>query len=70
MEIPNDEYVLPMIPGTEFSGEVIELGPDCESNLEISEKVAVLLCMFVLKFFFSRLRSKTFNWMNELIDFR
>lgn len=59
MENPNDEYILPMIPGTELSGEVIELGPDCKQNLEKGEKVAVLLCMIALKFFFSF--SKTSN---------
>lgn len=58
MENPNDEFILPMIPGTELSGEVIELGSDCKQNLEVGEKVAVLLCMLALKFFFL---SKTSN---------
>lgn len=44
MEHENDEFILPMIPGTEFSGEVIDLGPDGQQNFSVGDKVTTLLC--------------------------
>lgn len=46
METENEEFVLPMIPGTEFSGEVIELGEDCKQGFDVGEKISTLLCKF------------------------
>lgn len=33
---------LPFIPGSEFSGEILEVGPDCVRKFQIGDKVAVL----------------------------
>lgn len=44
MEHENDEFILPMIPGTEFSGEVLDLGPDGQQNFSVGDKVTTLLC--------------------------
>lgn len=50
MENENDEFMLPMIPGTEFSGEILELGNDGQQNLNVGDKVATLLCMLFSQF--------------------
>lgn len=42
----NDEILLPMIPGNEFSGEVLEVGGDCRLNFKPGDKVAALLGKF------------------------
>lgn len=33
---------LPFIPGSEFSGEILEVGPKCVRQFKIGDKVAVL----------------------------
>ncbi|XP_031621650.1 quinone oxidoreductase-like protein 2 homolog [Contarinia nasturtii] len=33
---------LPFIPGSEFSGEILEIGPSCKGKFKIGDKVAVL----------------------------
>lgn len=33
---------LPFIPGSEFSGEILEVGPKCTSKFQKGDKVAVL----------------------------
>lgn len=33
---------LPFIPGSEFSGEILEVGPDCVRKFQVGDKVAVL----------------------------
>lgn len=33
---------LPFIPGSEFSGEILEIGPNCERKFQKGDKVAVL----------------------------
>lgn len=45
MEHDNDEILLPMIPGTEFSGEILELGHDGQQNFNVGDKITTLLCM-------------------------
>lgn len=39
----NEEILLPMIPGSEFAGEVLELGDNCRQNFKAGDKVAALL---------------------------
>lgn len=43
MEQKNDEIILPMIPGSEFSGEILEIGDNCKQNFKPGDKVASLL---------------------------
>lgn len=38
-----DSVTLPFIPGSEFAGEILEVGPKCKKNFKIGDKVAVLL---------------------------
>lgn len=45
MEQKNDEILLPMIPGSEFSGEVLEVGDNCKQNFKPGDKIAALLGM-------------------------
>lgn len=33
---------LPFIPGSEFSGEILEVGPKCKRQFKVGDKVAVL----------------------------
>lgn len=33
---------LPFIPGSEFAGEVLEVGPNCKEKLKPGDKVAIL----------------------------
>lgn len=33
---------LPFIPGSEFSGEILEVGPDCKRKFQVGDRVAVL----------------------------
>lgn len=39
----NDDVLLPMIPGSEFSGEVLELGRNCRHDLKSGDKIVSLL---------------------------
>lgn len=39
----NDEVLLPMIPGSEFSGEVMETGDRCQQNFKTGDKIVSLL---------------------------
>lgn len=39
----NEEIILPMIPGSEFSGEVLEIGRNCRQNFKAGDKIAALL---------------------------
>lgn len=45
MEQKNDEILLPMIPGSEFSGEVLEVGDNCKQSFKPGDKIAALLGM-------------------------
>lgn len=37
-----NSVTLPFIPGSEFSGEIIEVGPNCKKGFKIGDKVVVL----------------------------
>lgn len=39
----NDDILLPMIPGCEFSGEILEIGRNCRQNFQLGDKIAALL---------------------------
>lgn len=41
----NDDIILPMIPGSEFSGEILEVGSNCKRNFKPGDKIASLLGM-------------------------
>lgn len=43
MEQKNDEIILPMIPGSEFSGEILEIGDNCKQDFKPGDKIASLL---------------------------
>lgn len=36
----HDDILLPMIPGSEISGEVLEVGEKCRQGLKTGDKVA------------------------------
>lgn len=37
-----NSITLPFIPGSEYSGEVLEIGPKCQKQFHVGDKVAVL----------------------------
>lgn len=37
-----NSVALPFIPGSEFSGEIIEIGPNCKKEFKVGDKVVVL----------------------------
>lgn len=47
LEEKNDDILLPMIPGSEFSGEVLEIGDNCKQNFKSGDKIAALLGMYL-----------------------
>lgn len=61
MEQKNDDVLLPMIPGSEFSGEVLEIGDNCKQNFKPGDKIASLLgrnhfnISFAVRLFYSSL---------------
>lgn len=46
MENKSDDILLPIIPGSEFSGEVLEVGDNCKQSFKIGEKITALLCKY------------------------
>lgn len=38
----HENISLPFVPGTEFAGEVLEVGTNCKENLKPGDRVAVL----------------------------
>lgn len=38
----HDDILLPMIPGNEISGEVLEVGAKCRNGLKIGDHVAAI----------------------------
>lgn len=38
----HENVSLPFVPGSEFAGEILEVGTNCKANLKPGDKVAVL----------------------------
>lgn len=43
MENKNEDIILPMVPGNEFSGVILEMAESCKRNFKVGQKVSTLL---------------------------